>query len=57
MVRGDVSGGWEKDDGSWADFSIRLYVATPDELSGRTHVPATPLTATIRGLAGDRVHR
>jgi hypothetical protein len=39
VVRADVGGGWQKDDGSWADFGIRLYVATPDELLGRAAAP------------------
>jgi hypothetical protein len=34
-----VSGGWQKCDGSWADFGIRLYVATPDEILGRPPAP------------------
>jgi hypothetical protein len=25
VVRADVRGGWQKDDGSWADFGVRLY--------------------------------
>jgi hypothetical protein len=35
VVRADVSGGWRLDDGSWAHFGIRLYVAMPDKLLGR----------------------
>jgi hypothetical protein len=34
VVRGDISGRSRKDDGSWADFSLRLYVAPPDRLLG-----------------------
>jgi hypothetical protein len=42
VVRGDVRGGWQQDDGSWADFGIRLYVSSPDKLIGRT-VPPLPV--------------
>jgi hypothetical protein len=31
-VRADVKGGWREDDGSWADFGIRLYVASPEKI-------------------------
>jgi collagen type III alpha len=32
MVRADVRGGWRSDDGTWADFGIRLYVASPEKI-------------------------
>ena len=35
VVRGDVRGGWRQDDGTWADFGITLYVASPNKLLGR----------------------
>lgn len=41
VVRGDVGGGWRQADGSWADFGIRVYVASPRKLLGREVVPAT----------------
>jgi hypothetical protein len=36
VVRGDVHGGWRQEDGSWADFGIHLYVASPSKLLGRS---------------------
>jgi hypothetical protein len=39
VVRGDVRGGWQEDDGTWADFGITLYVASPEKLLGRAPVP------------------
>jgi hypothetical protein len=35
VVRGDVSGGWRLDDGTWAHFGVRLYVASPAKILGR----------------------
>jgi collagen type III alpha len=35
VARGDVLGGWRQSDGTWADFGITLYVATPEDLSQR----------------------
>lgn len=34
-VRADIKGGWRQDDGSWADFGVRLYVASPETLLGQ----------------------
>jgi hypothetical protein len=31
-ARGEVRGGWRMDDGSWADFGIRIRLARPAEL-------------------------
>ncbi len=31
-VRADIDGGWRQDDGSWADFGVRLNVAPPEQL-------------------------
>lgn len=42
VVRGDVRGGFRQPDGTWADFGIRLYVASPDKLLGRTAPPVPP---------------
>ena len=35
VARGDVLGGWRKNDGTWADFGITLHVASPDTLAER----------------------
>jgi hypothetical protein len=51
VVRADIGGGWEKDDGSWADFGIRLYVATPDEILGRPP-PPPPVVITDHPWVG-----
>jgi hypothetical protein len=32
VTRADVNGGWRQDDGSWADFGITLYVASPKKI-------------------------
>lgn len=40
VVRADVSGGWQQSDGSWADFGIRVYVASPRKLLGSEVSPS-----------------
>jgi ssDNA-binding Zn-finger/Zn-ribbon topoisomerase 1 len=35
VARGDVNGGWLIADGTWADYGITLYVATPRDLAAR----------------------
>lgn len=35
VARGDVSGGWRQPDGTWAEFGITLYAATPRDLAVR----------------------
>jgi hypothetical protein len=42
VVRGDVHGGFRQPDGTWADFGIRLYVASPNKLLGRSVPPVPP---------------
>lgn len=32
VVRADIYGGFQRDDGDWADFGITLYVAKPEKL-------------------------
>jgi hypothetical protein len=39
VVRADVRGGGQRNDGSWMDFGITLYVASPDKLLGRAEPP------------------
>lgn len=54
VVRGDVRGGWQQDDGTWADFGITLYVASPDKLVGRS-IAATAPPRTDHQWAGQMV--
>jgi hypothetical protein len=35
VARGDVNGGWLMEDGTWANYGITLYVATPQDLAAR----------------------
>jgi hypothetical protein len=39
VVRADVTGGWQLPDQSWAEFGIRLYLASPDQILGRPELP------------------
>ena len=39
IVRADVRGGGQQGDGSWMEFGIKLYVASPDRLLGRPEPP------------------
>jgi hypothetical protein len=38
VARGDVRGGWRQPDGTWADFGITLYIASPEDLAQRQRV-------------------
>jgi hypothetical protein len=39
VVRADVTGGWQLPDGAWADFGIRLYLASPNKILGQPEPP------------------
>lgn len=55
VVRADVSGGWQQSDRSWADFGIRVYVASPRKLLGRDINPSLdhPWTGQMIAFSGN----
>lgn len=40
--RADVYGGWRQQDGTWADFGITLYVASPEKILSRGQPSLAP---------------
>lgn len=40
--RADIFGGWRAQDGSWADFGITLYIASPEKILGRGRPGVAP---------------
>ena len=40
--RADIYGGWREPDGTWADFGITLYIASPDKILERGQPSVAP---------------
>ncbi len=58
VVRADVTGGWQLADGTWADFGIRLYMASPNKIPGSPGTASSdPVTRASMGRPGHRLHR
>lgn len=41
--RADIYGGWRQEDGTWADFGITLYIASPEKILNRGQPSVAPV--------------